>query len=538
MISIEKMSLYFGEQEIFNDVTININDSKIGIVGNNGAGKSTFFKLILGEIAPDKGEVVIKGKKRVELLPQVIDDFTDEMTVINYLRKGRPIQELEEELNNTYCELAIADEEKSDELYCRINQITDQLNYWNQYEAESELAKITSGMCISEEILNKYIKELSGGQKSKVAFARILYSNPEYMLLDEPTNHLDVNTKSFVTNYLKSYKGSILVISHDTDFLDEVINKILFFDIMSHSMELFNCNYKQFIKLHEEYQKSLKTQISAQQKELARLERFVKENQGVSGKRAKKVHDREKKIERITKNELVTVKQQKEVKLLLEPNRTSNEIPIIVSKLNFKYPTTDIIIKDFSFQITRGEKFLIVGENGIGKSTLLKLIAGKLKPMSGDIKIGTRVDLAYYAQEHEILDMSKSIIDNFSMFNLGQRKTRAFLSKFLFTGDTVLKEVSVLSPGERSRVALAKVAIQGANVLLLDEPTNHLDPTTQKVIANTFSTFSGTMLVVSHNLDFVDNLGVERMLILPQGKIEYYKREIVEYYSRLNQKTK
>jgi len=537
MISIENMSLSFGEQEVFKNVTININDSKIGIIGNNGAGKSTFFKILLGEIIPDKGNVTIRGNKRIELLPQVIDDFTDELIVADYLKKGRPIEELEEKLNNVYIELEKADESEHKKLYAQMNEITNKLDYWHQYEAEAELAKIIAGMNISEEMLNKPVRELSGGQKSKIAFAKMLYSNPEYMLLDEPTNHLDATTKDFVTDYLKSYNGSILVISHDTDFLDKVIDTVLFFDIMGQSMELFKCNYSKFVKLHEEYEKALNNQVSTKQKELERLKKFVNDNQGVSGKRAKKVHDREKKIERITKTNLVTIKQQKELKMMLEPKRQSNEVPIIISNLGFKYPTTPMILKNLSLQVVRGEKILIVGKNGVGKSTLLKLIAGKLKPIEGEVRIGTRVDLGYYAQEHEILNFDKTIVDNFASFNIGQHILRAFLSNFLFTGDSVMKNVSVLSPGERSRVALAKVAIEKSNVLLLDEPTNHLDPTTQRVLAKTFSTFSGTLLVVSHNLEFVDNLGVNRMMILPQGKIQYYDREIVEYYSKVNQDT-
>jgi ATP-binding cassette subfamily F protein 3 len=215
-------------------------------------------------------------------------------------------------------------------------------------------------------------------------------------------------------------------------------------------------------------------------------------------------------------------------------NHPSGIVPIKTENLTFGYDKDNILINDLTFDLSRGEKFLIVGENGIGKSTLLKLLIGYLEPLFGDITIGDKTEIGYYAQEHELLDNEKSIIDNFKNTGLGLRDLRSFLGNFLFSGEDVFKNVSVLSPGERSRVALAKLALTGANLLILDEPTNHLDPETQKIIADTFKNYEGTMLVVSHNLEFVDNLGIERMLMLPSGQIRYYDPEIVMYYQELN----
>lgn len=254
----------------------------------------------------------------------------------------------------------------------------------------------------------------------------------------------------------------------------------------------------------------------------------------------KKWHKIEKKkLEKLLDNKIESVSKIKDAKIELPINRESSKQPLKVENLYFSYnkDSKKPLINNLSFSLTRGEKFLIVGKNGIGKSTLLKLIVGELKADKGDIQIGNKTDIGYYAQEHELLDTSKTIIENFSNVNISDSKLRSVLGRFLFTGDDVFKKVQVLSPGERSRVALAKLSLSGSNFLILDEPTNHLDPTTQQIIAETFKDYKGTMLVVSHNPEFVDNLGVERTLVMPTGNVSYYDRDYVEYYSNLNDKS-
>ena len=246
------------------------------------------------------------------------------------------------------------------------------------------------------------------------------------------------------------------------------------------------------------------------------------------------VQDREKKLEKLLKDKVEFGPKIKTAKVDMVMDRESTNIPISIKNLSFSYDKVNKIIDDLSFNILKGEKFLIVGENGVGKSTLLKLIVGELKPDSGEVTIGARTDMGYYAQEHELLDNDKTIIDNFSDFDISIKDLRNTLGRFLFYGDDVYKKISVLSPGERSRVALAKLSLSGSNLLVLDEPTNHLDPETQEIIADTFKTFKGSMLLVSHNPSFVDNLGIERVLILPSGKIDYYSRELIEHYQKLN----
>lgn len=542
-MNVKNLSMSFGTQELFNDVNIQIDENeKVGVVGLNGAGKTTLFKIMLGKEQADAGKIVFNNNARVEWLPQVIEDdiSSDEITTLEYLLSARPIEKLSKKLQICYESLSInMSEQEQNKIYNQIDKLQKKLNYWDQYNAENTLLKIIDGMKLESELLDKKIRELSGGQKSKVAFAKLLYSNPEVMLLDEPTNHLDKEAKDYVSNYLKSYKGSVYIISHDTDFLNQITTKILYLDKSRKTFELYDGNYDRFIKLHQEHEKAIERQIKIQEQEEAKLREFINKYASSSGKRKKMAQDREKKLEKLLDNKIESVSKIKDAKIELPINRESSKQPLKVENLYFSYnkDSKKTLINNLSFSLTRGEKFLIVGKNGIGKSTLLKLIVGELKADKGDIQIGNKTDIGYYAQEHELLDTSKTIIENFSNVNISDSKLRSVLGRFLFTGDDVFKKVQVLSPGERSRVALAKLSLSGSNFLILDEPTNHLDPTTQQIIAETFKDYKGTMLVVSHNPEFVDNLGVERTLVMPTGNVSYYDRDYVEYYSNLNDKS-
>lgn len=540
-MQIKNLTMSFGNQELFNNININIDDyEKVGIVGLNGAGKSTFLKIVYGQITPDKGKVIIKNNTRVAYLPQVIKDEIPEenITVFDFLLLGRPIDKLNKELEKLYIEISSAEESKLNDLYKKINIINQELEYWESYSAENTLLKIIDGMNIDDNLLEKPLNTLSGGQKSKIAFARLLYSKPEIILLDEPTNHLDIDTKEYIINYIKNYKGGVYVISHDIEFLNEVTTKTLFLDKRLKTFELFNGNYDKFKKVIDHHELEIERKIEKQQEEEIKLRKIIEKYTNSSGNRKKMAQDREKKLEKLLKDKITSPVKSKELNLKININRESTKYPLTVDKLSFKYDKSSkrYILHNLSFSLSKGEKFLIVGVNGVGKSTLLKLIMNRLTPDKGKIIIGDKTDPGYYAQEHELLDNNKSIIDNFNDIDISIKELRNVLGRFLFYEDDVYKKVSILSPGERSRLSLAKLSLTGANLLVLDEPTNHLDPETQKIIANTFKTFKGTMLVVSHNPEFVDNLGIERVLILPTGQIDYYKRDIIEHYKMINTK--
>lgn len=535
-MKIENLSMSFGTQSIFGNVSFEINNyEKVGIVGVNGAGKSTLFNLILGLLTPDSGKVIIKETNNVGYLPQVIEINPEEdQTVLEYLLKGRPIAKLKKELEDLYLKVSTkSDEQIINKLYNKINKVEEKLEYYEEYTAESTLLKIISGMGIESSLLDLNLSNLSGGQKSKIAFAKLLYSKPNIMLLDEPTNHLDLEAKEYIINYLKSYSGIVLVISHDIEFLDRVTNKTIYINKISKNIEIFSGNYTKYLKVKKERELAQRKIYEEQIKEEEKLQTIINKYLHGNEKKANIAKDRIKKLEKLQKDKVVLEKKNKYVKFNININRQSYLMPISCKNIKFGYDENNLLYNNLSFDLNRGEKLLIVGENGIGKTTLLKLIMSKLKPLCGEIIINNKTDLAYYAQEHEILDNSKNIIENLREFGLSEYTLRNILGSFLFYGDDVYKKVKVLSPGEKSRVALAKVSLSGANTLLLDEPTNHLDPMTQSIIADTFKEYTGTMLLVSHNLDFVDNLNINRILLLPSGKIVDYKRDIVLYYEML-----
>ncbi len=539
-MNIKNLTMSYGTKKLYNDINLIIKENeKVGLIGPNGSGKTTLFKIIMNIENPDHGKIIFKPGTRINWLPQVIENdlTTTNIDVFTYLLNARPIEKLTKELEKYYQEVANTKNEKEQtKIFNKIDKTQKKLEYYNYLTAENELLKIISGMKL-EDLLDKKIKELSGGQKSKVAFAKLLYSMPEVILLDEPTNHLDKETKEYVTNYLKNYQGSIYIISHDIDFLNKIITKTLYLNPQEKTLKLYNGNYNTFQKLLNEEEKTKINQAKIEQEEIKHLTNFINKYQSSTGKRKKVVQDREKKLNKLLKNQTI-IEKQKEARIEIQTLKESTKYPLKIKNLSFDYNKNSKkqLINNLNLTLTRGEKFLITGKNGVGKSTLLKLIIGKLTPSEGEIEIGKKTIIGYYAQEHELLENNKTIIENFNDLDISENKLRSILGNFLFTEDEIYKKVNVLSPGEKSRVALAKLSLTNANLLILDEPTNHLDPKTQKLIAQTFKNYKGTMLVVSHNKEFINNLGIERTLELPKGKISYYDQQTPKYYEEINQK--
>ena len=531
------MNLSFDAEIIFSDAEFYINDAdKVGIVGVNGAGKTTLFKLLLGEKNLDSGSIYF-SKKRMGYLPQEIIIEDESMTVLEFLQEGRPIKKTEAKLEAIYEALLTATGEEQTKLLKKMGHLQDLLESYDCYNAENILFSIIESMSIDIDLLDHRIKDLSGGQKSAIAFAKMLYSNPDILLLDEPTNHLDVTTKEYVINYLKNYKGTVLIISHDIEFVNSIVNKIMFVDKVTHKILMYEGNYFTYQKKFAEAQRNRDLLISRQEKEIKDLSEFVQraKQASITNHGLKRMGlERAAILEKRKKELLSRIQTFKRIKMRITPFRQGGNIPLAVEKLSFNYPGQPPLYHDLTFKLKSNERFLVVGENGVGKSTLLKLIMGILKPISGDITFHEKTDVAYYAQELEQLDESKTIWENVQNGSYLDFQVRAILSNFLFYDLDINKSVEVLSPGEKARVALCKVIMQKANLLVLDEPTNHLDPETQKIIGGNFNQFEGTIIVVSHNPTFVEQIGISRMLILPTGRIENYSRELLEYYYDIN----
>lgn len=533
----QHMYLAFGSETIYDDCEFLIeNQDKIGVVGVNGAGKTTLFKLILNQENLDSGKITI-GNKKIGYLPQEISFHNQNMKVLDYLYQGRPIKKLEKELETTYEKMTTSSPKEQKELLRKASRLQSELESLNQYTAEDELLDLIDKMQIESDLLEMDVKDLSGGQKSKIAFARLLFSNSDILLLDEPTNHLDIKTKGFVTNYLKNYRGTVLIISHDIDFLNEIITKTMFINKVTHKIKIYRGNYHEFKRQYACEMLQKEVRIREQEREIKHLEEVVyKINQAsATNHKLKKMGKSRKKTLEKKLAELETREEKyKTVKMEVEPLEKSGKIPLEVKYLTFHYPSKNNLYNNLSFQMARGEKFLIVGENGIGKSTLLKLIMGQLTPIKGEIIYGYHASIAYYAQELEILDEEKTILENIDNPNYNDTELRTFLGNFLFSNDDIFKKVKILSPGEKARVALCKILLKKTNIIILDEPTNHFDPETQKIIGENFKNYTGTLIMVSHNPSFVEQIGVTRMLVLPDGKIVDYSKELLHYYYYLN----
>lgn len=535
IMNVRNLSLSFGTQTVYDAAEFNIGPrDKCGVVGVNGAGKSTLFKILTRQIKPDAGKIDTGGR-RMGFLPQTIEIPSQDISVFDFLLTGRPIDKLNARLTRLYTELAEnPDNEQTAE---EIGNIQQELEYYDAYGAEDSLLALIENMNIDASWLDKKLSELSGGQKSKVAFTRMLYSMPDIMLLDEPTNHLDVSTRDFVIKFLQKYRGCVMIISHDNNFLNSVANKIMLIDKTTHKISVFDGNYDTYKTKAAALKRARATKIAAEERRIEHLSDFVARAAAASPTRhamKRAGHVRAAILQKILNNRTQREQTYKKIKMELSPLRPGARHPIRIDDLWFRYPGARLLYRKLSFIITGGERFLIVGENGAGKSTLLKIIMGELAPERGCVEINPKTDIAYYAQELGQLNPNDTILESVASDEYTDMQLRAVLGNFLFSGTDVLKKISVLSPGERARVALCKIILRRANMLILDEPTNHLDPDTQAIIGDNFRDFAGTIIVVSHNPDFVEQIGITRMLVLPAGRIEDYDHEKLEYYYSIN----
>lgn len=532
MLVVTNLDKSFDGNLIFKNLSFSVQDGdKVAVVGLNGAGKSTLFRILLNQIDCDSGEFYMGKNPRIGWMPQTIDELNlpKDVIVYDFLRSGRPLAEIEQRMAEIYSKMADGDE--SEDLLQQLGACQSEFEYWDGYSAESELETMIDQMGIDRQNLNKKLGELSGGQKSKISFVRTLYARPNVLFLDEPTNHLDAASREWMTDYLVSTNASVIFISHDEEFINKVADKTLYLDAMMRTGTLYSFGYQRFLRTLAETNESLERQLQKQMREINRIQAFIDKQRGKFGKMAKQAQSREKLLEKKLQNLAVVPPEKKGINLELQPNREEDILPVCVEDLFFAYTPNKKVIKKLTFSLNRGEKFLIVGENGAGKSTLLKLLYKILTPDSGTLRIGKKTDLGYYAQEYETLNPEITILENASsVTDISTSKLRSVLGHFNFVGDKVNQTVKTMSPGERSRLELAKLCLGGANVLLLDEPTNHLDVATKKIIANSLAEYGGTLIIVSHDLEFLKHLGIDRMLMLPSGRLQFYDENIVRRY--------
>lgn len=521
VLSTANISKSFAGETLIEDADILINEGeKAALVGINGSGKTTFLKIVAGEMSPDSGIVTFAKNTSFAYLKQINNIDTD-LTIEEELTTViKPILDMEERFLKLQEEISKANEKELDALYAEYDRLQHALELNDAYMAKSKLTGILKGLGFIEEEFSRKVSTLSGGQKTRVYLAKILLTEPDIILLDEPTNHLDLSSIEWLESYLNNYKKAVLIVSHDRYFLDKIVTKVI--DIDNKKVETYNGNYTEFIKKKKELKESAmraylnrEAQIKRQEEVIEKLKSFNRE------KSVKRAESRQKALDRIERIDKPT-EERSDMDLFFSQSIESGKDVLHIEGLSKSFDHRKLF-ENVNIDVKRGEHIAILGDNGTGKTTLLKILNNLTEPDSGYIRFGTNVSIAYYDQEHQVLDRNKTIFDEIhdEHPDMNNTEVRNVLASFLFTGDEVFKPISSLSGGERGRVSLAKIMLSTANLIILDEPTNHLDITSKEILENAIREFEGTVIYVSHDRYFI-NQTATRILYLKDNKFYNY----------------
>ncbi len=523
ILSCHELSKSYNDELLFSNCSFHIEDhEKVAIIGNNGCGKTTLIRMILGLESVDEGMVTFSKDKTIGYLAQHQDDMNLDNTIYDELLTTKAhIIRMEENLRELEAQMhSVQDETELKHICERYETLTHSFKLENGYAYKSEIVGVLNGLGFDETEFNKSISTLSGGQKTRVALGKILLTNPDIIFLDEPTNHLDMNSIRWLETYLSNYKGAVVLISHDRYFLDKIVTKVI--EIDHTKVYVFSGSYsdysekKRILRISEmNAYLNQQREIKHQEEVIAKLKSFNRE------KSIKRAESREKALAKIDVLDK-PMEDNKQMHFTLTPSRVSGNDVLSIENLQKTYDS-HMLFTDLSMEIKRGEHVAIIGKNGTGKTTILKIINDLVTPDHGVIKLGTNVEVGYYDQEHHVLHMDKTVFDEISddYPDLTGTQIRNTLAAFLFTGDDVFKKISSLSGGERGRVSLAKLMLSTANFLILDEPTNHLDISSKEILEQALNHYEGTVLYVSHDRYFI-NQTAHRILDLEDTKLVSY----------------
>jgi len=521
MISLENISIGFQEKVLFDNLNWRIpRGSRIGLVGNNGTGKTTLFRTIVGLVQPDKGNITLPRNRRIGYLPQDLIELKNNIDLISYLREKSGIAKLEHSLK--VCEEHLtslsAESNKYQTALKKYEKITNLFEHRGGYTFSTQAHKVLKGLGFREKDFTRQCSEFSGGWKMRIILASILLSSPDIILLDEPTNHLDTESLEWLESWLLDFSGTIMVISHDRYFMDKLMTQIA--ELAHQRLTIYQGNFSYYLKEKEKRHELLQKEAKNQQEKITKTQAFI-ERFRYKNTKAAQVQSRIKMLEKM---QIIKIdKAPKKAAIYFPKCPRSGDKVVSVENLAKKYEEI-AVFKGLNFTLHRGEKVALVGVNGAGKSTLSRLLSKREKPTAGTVNLGHKVNLAFFSQESsENLNYNNSIWEEISAepssMTTGER--RNLLGAFLFSGDAIYKPISVLSGGEKSRLSLAKILMQESNFLILDEPTNHLDIVTKELFQQALLKYNGTILIVSHDRYFLDNL-ITRVIEIRDGRIYDY----------------
>lgn len=506
---------------ILDDVTFHIEEKeKIALIGMNGSGKTTLFRIISNDLEPDSGEIIKSKNCSIGYLPQHVSINSDKTVYDELLTVFDHLTEMEEELRHMESLISNAKADTLDQLVKDYDLLRESFENNQGYMYKSLIRGVLSGLGLSDDAYDKPVSILSGGQKTRVALAKLLLQNPNVLLLDEPTNHLDIEAIEWLEGFLRSYDGAAIIISHDRYFLDRIVTKVV--ELEHNKSFVYEGNYSFFVKQKAINKESEARQYNNQQREIKRQEQVIdKLRQFNREKSIRRAQSREKQLQKVERIEK-PLEASDGMRLTLKPQIQSGHDVLDAENLSKSFDDLDLF-ENLNFQIKRGDKIALVGPNGIGKTTLFRIFMGTVEPSFGKVTLGSNVLVGYYDQEHQTLDESSSIIDELqnAFPDIKTGTIRNVLAAFLFTGDDVFKVISSLSGGEKGRVALAKIMLSKANFLLLDEPTNHLDILSKEILEDALVNYEGTVLYISHDRYFINRTATKVLEMSKTGMKTY-----------------
>ena len=521
ILSCQSICKSFGEKVILQDASFHIEErEKAALIGNNGAGKTTLLRIIMEEISADSGQVVIAKDKKIGYLAQYQDIHGHHTIYEELMTTKQYILDMEDKIRSLEQEMKYVAGDKLESLMNSYTRLTHQFELENGYAYKSEIVGVLKGLGFEEEDYGKQIENLSGGQKTRVALGKLLISKPDILLLDEPTNHLDMESIAWLETYLLNYPGAVFIVSHDRYFLDKVVTKIV--EIEAAQMRMYEGNYSAYALKKAQLRDAQYKAYLNQQREIKHQEAVITKLRSFNREKSiKRAESRVKMLDKIQRIEK-PIEIDNQMRISLEPRFISGNDVLTVEGLSKAFPG-QTLFTDINFEIKRGERVALIGNNGTGKTTILKILNGIVDADAGHFALGSKVQIGYYDQEHHVLHMEKTIFQEISDTypTLTETEIRNMLAAFLFTGDDVFKLISSLSGGERGRVSLAKLMLSEANFLILDEPTNHLDIASKEILEEALNSYTGTVLYVSHDRYFINQTATRIMDLTNQAIVNY-----------------